>query len=123
MSSSPPTNGKSPFDASASAVGYLSQIRGALLLAVKRDDSADQISLEMLDDVAFSPEDVTSLKPVGLLQFKHSVTRKATLTDKSIDLWKTLRVWSDLIRANKVDPQRTIFTLVTTATASAGSAV
>lgn len=123
MSSSPPINDTTPFDASASAVGYLSQIRGALLLAVKRDDAADEISLEMLDDVAFTPEDVKSLKPIELLQFKHSLTRKATLTDKSIDLWKTLRVWAELISAKTVDPSRTVFTLVTTATASANSAV
>jgi hypothetical protein len=123
MSNSPQINDTSPFDASASAVGYLSQVRGALLLAVKRDDAADQISLEMLDDVAFKPEDIKSLKPTELLQFKHSLTRKATLTDKSIDLWKTLRVWAELISAKTVDPSRTVFTLVTTATASAGSAV
>jgi hypothetical protein len=110
----------SQFDASASAIGYLYQIRSALFLAVKRDDSAEQISLEVIDDVAFHAADSQTTTPVELLQFKHSLTRKAVLSDRSIDLWKTLRVWSELIRAKRVDPQRTIFTLVTTATTSSG---
>jgi hypothetical protein len=123
MPSDLPANDTSQFDASASAVGYLYQIRSALLLGVKRDDSTDMIFLELLDDVSFNPADVQSAKPTELLQFKHSLTKKASLTDKSIDLWKTLRVWSEQIHANKVDPQRTIFSLVTTATASTNSAI
>ena len=123
MTTQSPAIEPSPFDASASAVGYLFQIRSALFLAVKRDDSADQLSLEMIDDVAFDPAELQAKKPVELLQFKHSLKRKAALTDRSVDLWKTLRVWCELIGAKRVDPQRTTFTLVTTATASSGCAL
>jgi hypothetical protein len=123
MTTQSPAIERSPFDASASAVGYLFQIRSALLLAVKRDDSADHLSLEMIDDVSFDPTDLQAQKPVELLQFKHSLRKKAALTDRSVDLWKTLRVWSELIGSKRIDPQRTIFTLATTATASSGSAL
>jgi hypothetical protein len=118
MTKQSPSIERSAFDASASAIGYLFQVRSALFLAVKRDDSADQLSLEMIDDVAFNTADSATTSPVELLQFKHSLIRKAVLSDRSIDLWKSLRVWSELIRAKRVDPQRTIFTLVTTATST-----
>ena len=117
------TKGRSKFDASAAAVGYLFQVRYALLLAIIRDEASDLLSLEMLDDVAFAPEDATSATPVEVLQFKHSLSQTARLTDKSVDLWKTLRVWSDLVQSKKIDPQRTLFTLVTTGTASSDAAV
>lgn len=117
------TKGRSKFDASAAAVGYLFQVRYALLLAVSREESSDLLSLELLDDVAFAPQDANSSTPTEVLQFKHSLSQPAKLTDKSVDLWKTLRVWSDLVYSKKLDPQRTLFTLVTTGTASADAAV
>jgi hypothetical protein len=117
------TQARSKFDASAAAAGYLFQVRYALLLAVARDDSSDLLSLELLDDVAFTSQDLNTAKPTDVLQFKHSLSPTVTLTDKSVDLWKTLRVWSDLVHSKRLDPHRTIFTLVTTAAAPSNTAV
>jgi hypothetical protein len=117
------TQARSKFDASAAAAGYLFQVRYALLLAVVRDDPSDLLSLEFLDDVAITPQDANSITPTEVLQLKHSISGPVALTDTSVDLWKTLRVWSDLVHSKKLDPQRTIFTLVTTAASSSNSAV
>jgi hypothetical protein len=76
------------------------------------------ISIEKLDDVAFE----ASGEPVELLQFKHHVTHKATLTDSSTDLWKTLRVWMSKLKDGSMDISSIILTLVTTSPAPADSA-
>jgi hypothetical protein len=113
----------SVFDASAQAIGYLHQVRSALLLAVKRDESSDVLSLEVVDDVAFGPSNGHSSSAAEVFQLKHSVSKVANLTDKSVDLWKTLRIWAEHVHAKRLDPERTIFSLVTTATAASRSAV
>src|SRR5262249_22411693 len=46
----------------------------------------------------------------------------ATLTDLSPDLWKTIRIWSNQMRHKAWDGATTRLYLVTTATASEGSA-
>ncbi len=114
---------QSQFDASGQAIGYLHQVRSALLLAIQHDESTDIITLEAIDDVSFSPSDSEVVEASEVLQYKHSLTKKANLGDKSVDLWKTLRVWSKKIQAKQVDPEQTIFTLVTTNQASDQSAL
>ena len=81
-----------PFSAADSALGYLYQVRVALLWALRRlkTDVDFVISLETLDDVTFETK---GGKPEELLQTKHHRNREATLTDASEDLWKSLRVW------------------------------
>jgi len=111
------------FDASGQAIGYLHQVRSALLLGVLHDESSDILSLEVVDDVSFAPTDGQPSTAAEVLQYKHSLTKTASLTDKSVDLWKTLRVWSEKIRKGELDPEHTIFSLVATATASPGTAV
>lgn len=111
------------FDASAQALGYLHQVRSALLLAVKRDESSDVLSLEVVDDVAFGSGNGDSSSAAEVFQYKHSISKVANLTDKSVDVWKTLRVWAEHIHAKRLDPERTTFSLVTTANASPKSAV
>jgi len=82
----------SPFSAADSALGYLYQVRVALLWALRRLKSGNDflISLETFDDVTFETK---GGKPEELLQTKHHQNREATLTDASEDLWKSLRVW------------------------------
>ncbi len=108
-------------DASAQALGYLHQVRSALLLAVQRDASSDVLSLEVIDDVTFDGTSAGGAAEV--FQHKHSISKIAKLTDKSVDLWKTLRVWAKHIRAKRLDPEQTVFSLVTTASAPSGSAI
>ena len=58
-----------------------------------------------------------------LQQLKHrlSTTRQAVLLNRSTDLWKTLRVWGDLVQKKPWDPLRARLVLLTTATATPGS--
>lgn len=81
------------FDASASALGFIHQIRWAmyeLLITSRREsDQSLRITLEVFDDVALIDE---FGRPLAATQLKQHSGR-APLTDKSPDLWKTIRVW------------------------------
>lgn len=101
------------FSAAAPNLGYLHQLRFALLRAL--DDETLTIRLEMLDDVEVIHPDGTS----ALIQLKH-VDGEAILTDSSPDLWKTLRIWSEHHRSGKLG-ERDVLLLITTASAPAES--
>lgn len=109
-----PTN----FSAAPSALGYLYQVRYALVLLLEATEENSVVSLEKLDDVAFEIDG----EPAELLQFKHHVSQRANLTDGSIDLWKTLRVWMSKVRDGSLDLSTAILTLVTTSQAPRNSA-
>ena len=113
------SDGPVDFSATDAALGYLYQIRLALLYSLRRlsRDTSFTVFLETLDDVVF--EEVG--KPVELLQLKHHCKRAANLTDSSRDLWKTLRVWMEG-RANSTIPTDGQLFLVTTSAVGAGSA-
>lgn len=106
--------------AAASAMGYLYQCRYALLAALREIPDRPQlsVSIERFDDIAFDELG----KPDELIQTKHHTASTGSLTDQSVDLWKTLRVWMDQIRdwGQLGAPMR--FVLLTTATASEGAA-
>ena len=108
----------SKFEAMGSALGYMFQLQCALLLFLRRArrNPTCSVTVERLDDVTFESGDV-----LEVVQTKHHVKATASLTDRSPDLWKSLRVWSELVRAEKVDLDRTDFLLLTTATAPDGS--
>lgn len=108
----------SDFSAAPSALGYLYQVRYALVLLLEAKEADSVISLEKLDDVAFEEAG----DPIELLQFKHHISQRAVLTDSSPDLWKTLRVWATKAREGTADLTTVILSLVTTAPAPAGSA-
>jgi hypothetical protein len=108
------------FTAAPQALGYLFQVRYALLLLLRRgrEDPGAELSIERFDDIAFerygTPED--------LLQTKHHVGSKGSLSDASTDLWKTLRAWSTGIFEGTFQADSCVFTIVTTATAPENSA-
>ena len=106
--------------AAQSAAGYLYQARLALVEVLRYVyvDSGIEIAVEKLDDVSFE-KDGSALE---LLQTKHHLRKSGNLTDSSVDLWKTLRVWADSAKADPSLPERTRFALVTTARAPTGSA-
>jgi hypothetical protein len=103
------------YSAAPSALGYLAQVEYALLLVLRRLDVEleFEVSIETLDDIVFHDgEDAAEL-----LQTKHRVDRTASLTNSSTDVWKTLHNWI-------VDgPSNASLTLLTNATAPAGSAM
>jgi hypothetical protein len=115
-----PPAGNGQFSAADSALGYLYQVRVALLWSLRklRTGSDFAVSLETLDDVAFEHTG----RPDELLQTKHHQTRQADLTDASPDLWKSLRVWFEGFKGKPIPPG-TALQLLTTANAATGSAV
>ena len=112
------------FDASASALGYLYQCRQALLLALKHgEDPSLQMSVEKLDDVAFKTDGRWDSNSTELLQFKHHISRTGGLSDKSSDVWKTLRIWAEHISSKRVNLDHTVFLMVTTSSSTPHHAV
>lgn len=99
--------------ASEQMLGYLYQVRYALALLLENDNSDFQISIEKFDDVAFSKDGI----PKQLIQLKHHVQRQGNLTDGSTDLWRTLKVWIDVISESPDILNGTEFLIVTTAIA------
>ncbi len=101
------------------ALGYLYQVRSALLWSLQklRHDESFQVSVEVLDDVAFesSVGDANTF-----LQTKHHASRTAMLTDSSSDLWKTLRVWIEG-SASGLIPSSAELQLITTGIAPSNS--
>lgn len=111
---------KSIHDASASAAGYLFQCRHALYEGIRAvaDFPERSLSIEKFDDIAFDAAGT----PVDLIQTKHHVSKVGSLTDASVDLWKTLRIWCARIAEDAQLPFQVRFTLLTTSTAPDGSA-
>lgn len=108
----------SNFNATGSMLGYLYQCREALLLAILETKSQPGlfVSIERFDDVAF--EHGTAVEQI---QLKHHVN-PSSLTDMSVDLWKTLRIWSEQVAENPQVPFERRFAIITTAQAPSGSA-
>jgi hypothetical protein len=113
----PPSN---PFAAVDPALGYLYQVRSGLLWSLQklREDQSFQVSIEILDDVAFE-SDVG--EPSTFLQTKHHASRAAALADSCPDIWKTLRVWIEGTQSGVVPPTANLC-LVTTGYAPPNSA-
>ncbi|GHU95560.1 hypothetical protein FACS1894208_08580 [Clostridia bacterium] len=107
----------SPHQASAQMLGYLYQVRCALDLLLSDTNERLSICLEKFDDVAFSTDGAT---PAALIQTKHHVAGRGDLSDKSTDLWRTLKVWIDYIEERGLDNIK--FIIVTTATSPEDSA-
>lgn len=113
--SAPPSH-----SASASFTGYLFQARYALLRALQegKRHPSHALSIERFDDVAFESDD----RPIELLQTKHHC-RPADLSDRSTDLWKTLRIWLGHAVADPAAADSTRLVLLTTAVAAPSSAL
>lgn len=99
------------FSAVDPALGYLYQVRCALLWSLQRltKDVAFEVSIEVLDDVAFE----TNGMAAELLQTKLHKNLGANLSNASPDLWKTIRIWIAQTDAGQVTSD-TVFYLVTT---------
>lgn len=106
------------FSAADSALGYLYQVRVALLWSLRRARAGANfiVSLETLDDVTFESLQATGPKPHELLQTKHHRKSEASLSDASGDLWKSLRVWFEG-HANNTIPSGTALYMLTTGAA------
>ena len=110
----------SHFAAVDATLGYLYQVRLALLWTLRRlkTDPEFLVGIETLDDVTF---ETTGGEPTELLQTKHHKSGTGALTDASPDLWKSLRIWFEGRQSGEVAPHSSLC-LVTTASAPSGSA-
>lgn len=107
----------STFSAGPQALGYLYQARVALAVLLEAPDEA-VLRVEALDDIELV--DAIESGSLSLIQLKHHVGA-ATLTDSSVDLWKSLRVWSEHAKQNKFTLDKTKILLLTTASVNDGS--
>lgn len=109
----------SKYSAISSALGYLYQIRLALFESLRKikEEEPFNVSIETLDDIEFE----TSNDNRELVQAKHKQNSEINLTDASTDLWKTIRIWCEGYKAGILS-QNDIYFLVTTESASLGSA-
>jgi len=112
------TSPENPFEASASALGYLYQLRVALQRCVQlsRGGIEWSVAIEATDDVQAligSHTELTQLKKRA---------ENVKLTDLSTDLWKTIRVWSHAVTKKHIDLAETSLYLITTAELPPGTA-
>lgn len=105
------------FSAHAQALGYFYQVRYALFLLLKASDSSC-IYIEKLDDISFDDDGT----PLELIQTKHHINTRGSLSNASSDIWKTIRVWSEGILDKELDENNTKFTLISNDIANEGSA-
>lgn len=103
-------------EAAGQMIGYLYQVRYAMLLLLESENPSFKISIEKFDDIAF--EDGYS--PVEMIQNKHHGPA-GNLTDRSVDLWKTIKVWLDQTKDKPDLLNNCKFLLITTQIAGKGS--
>ena len=96
------------FSAAESQLGYLYQLRYALAVILESERDS-RIEVETLDDIVL----VDSEGGTQILQTKHHV-KPGNVTDRSTELWKSLRIWCNAVKSTSVDTERTKFLLVTT---------
>lgn len=108
----------SPFAATASAMGYLYQLRVALLRCTDLLESgaAWTVAIEAGDDIECVQDEKTSL-----WQLKHRA-EGTRITDGTTDLWKSLRVWAVGATTGAIDLDTADLFLLTTAEAPPSSA-
>ena len=99
------------FSAKQPALGYYYQIiKGVDLLLSENSISNPVLSFEELDDIS-----IERGGELGVFQTKFHANKATDTTDRSPDFWKTIRVWCENITNGTLDPNTTIFTLITTA--------
>ena len=97
----------------AQVIAFDYQFYYFMLLALELSHG-DKIGFEVKDDVHIDLKDGTTI----LFQAKHTVSDKKdgtprNLTTLDVDLWKTLSIWTDMIRADESILQNHYFYLVT----------
>ncbi|MEJ9210699.1 hypothetical protein P4S76_04400, partial [Bacillus smithii] len=89
---------------------YSLQVRHALyeLLNCK---GTDTVSIEVFDDVAVEKDD----NCIEAIQLKSVLSKNNPVSDRSVDLWKTLYNWLLAVNEGELNPDKTVFKLVVTA--------
>ena len=100
-------------DASGQMAGYLYQVLAALSLLLDSRENDAQVCIEKFDDIAFVERD----EPILMIQTKHQLYRPGSLTDTSVDLWRTVKSWCDSINNSPTHLHDTHFAILTTSSA------
>lgn len=113
-------NSAGKFSAAPSMAGYLFQCRVALYrcLQTVKKSSNSHVAIEKYDDISFDTDDFADC----LIQAKHNILPKS-LSDNSVDLWKTIRVWLHELSSGSEITDSTKFILITNSTADPGTAM
>lgn len=108
------------FSAAPSMAGYLYQCRYALYrsLQIVEKSANGHVTIEKYDDISFEEGSIADC----LIQAKHNITPKS-LSDNSVDLWKTIRVWLHERATGSAITDSTRFHLITNSEASAECAM
>jgi hypothetical protein len=106
------------FSAVQQWIGNHYQVKWGLFRLLELSDLEAKVYIEADDDVVSQVKNSS----FDYDQLKYHKDGAGNLTDKSPDLWKTLRIWVHLLGSDDTDAQ-TVFTLVTTSPIKAGSAL
>ncbi len=99
------------YSAAASGLGYLQQQTVySLFLMLDRHEPHVSIRIEGLDAIAVL--DKNALRE--LLQIKHHIKPNSSLSNRSLDLWNTIGIWSDYAKRDLIVFPDTRLTLLTT---------
>lgn len=109
------SNTVTDFSAKEPALGYFYQFLYSLFRLIKSKNTEASVRIECLDDIEIIDDSL------DLVQTKLHIKSVANLSDASPDFWKSIRVWADNIKENRIDVDKTMFTLVTTANISESS--
>lgn len=106
--------------AAGQALGYVYQVQWALVELVQRARKYPTtiLRLETLDDI--ETRRIPGSDSVELTQVKHQVTPAADLSENSVDLWRSLNVWMDVLADGSLAAPP-VLKLVTTSSISPGS--
>ena len=96
-------------DASHQALGYFYQVQCALLFLLESDGDV-KICVEKFDDISFHKNDDQITQ---LMQLKYH-SGDGNLTNSSMDFWRTLKVWIDIINKDPFLLENTNFYIITT---------
>lgn len=102
--------------AAAQALGYYHQVRFSLFHILQGQEEL-KIAIEKTDDI----ETVDAKGLREMLQLKHHANQNSSLTDSSIDFWRTLRAWSSNLYSGQFSLDNTSLLLVTNAKVSPNS--
>lgn len=113
----------SSYTAEQSLTGYLYQIRLALLYSLKflqkgvHDGAIFYTGIENYDDISFENAQGELERAI---QTKYHVASLTALSDYSVDLWRSIRIWISIFNAKKENTP--VFYLLTTSEISENSA-
>lgn len=110
-----PNSNNNKFSAAEQALGYIYQLRYALLQTLRLPEETVCL-IENDDDIDFSDPEEGRI----LASLKHKAPGDA-LTDLSPDFWKSVRIWLDYYRNNDIFTELVTFFLCTTGQVVIGS--